>query len=123
MPFELAFHPKTLREWHKLTAGIRDQFKKLVGLLIKSRNPAYELRASGFRVAYEVRNQELLVLVVAVDKRERNAAFKMLSSAEALPPWISPVPLRSTSYARRTRRCLHQVRIFRADWVLTAVIF
>jgi len=32
MPFELAFHPKALREWRKLTPGIQEQFKnKLAG--------------------------------------------------------------------------------------------
>jgi mRNA interferase RelE/StbE len=32
-----------------------------------------KLRAAGFRLVYEVRDHELLVLVVAVGKRERNA--------------------------------------------------
>jgi mRNA interferase RelE/StbE len=32
-----------------------------------------KLRAAGFRLVYEVRDRELLVLVVAVGKRERNA--------------------------------------------------
>lgn len=88
MPFELAFHPEALREWHKLTAGIREQFKKkLAERLIEPRMPAsklrgstdrykIKLRAAGFRLVYEVRDQELLVLVVAVGKRERNAAYR-----------------------------------------------
>ena len=88
MPFELAFHPEALREWRKLTPGIREQFKnKLAERLNEPRMPAsklrgsssrykIKLRAAGFRLVYEVRDRELLVLVVAVGKRERNAAYR-----------------------------------------------
>jgi mRNA interferase RelE/StbE len=34
------------------------------------------LRAAGYRLVYEVCNHELLVLVVAVGKRERNVAYQ-----------------------------------------------
>jgi len=85
MPFELAFHPEALREWRKLTPGIREQFKnKLAERLLEPRIPAgklresshgykIKLRAAGFRLVYEVRDREVLVLVVAVGQRERNA--------------------------------------------------
>ena len=64
MLFELAFHPaEALREWRKLTPGIREQFKN-------------KLRAAGYRLVYEVRDHELLVLVVAVGKRERNVVYQ-----------------------------------------------
>jgi mRNA interferase RelE/StbE len=67
MPYELAFHPEALREWQKLTMGIREQFKnKLAERLVEPRIPASKLRgsnhrykikhrAAGFRLAYEVR--------------------------------------------------------------------
>ena len=85
MPFELAFHPEALREWQQLTAGIREQFKnKLAQRLLEPRIPAsklrgsshrykIKLRAAGYRLVYEVRDDEVLVIVVAVGKRERNA--------------------------------------------------
>jgi mRNA interferase RelE/StbE len=88
MPFELAFHPEALREWQQLTAGIREQFKnKLAERLIEPRIPAsklrgssnrykIKLRASGFRLVYEVQDHEVLVLVVAVGKREHNAVYR-----------------------------------------------
>ena len=88
MPFELAFHPEALREWQQLTTGIQEQFKnKLAERLIELRIPAsklrgsshrykIKLRAAGFRLVYEVRDQEVLVLVVAVGKRERNAVYR-----------------------------------------------
>jgi hypothetical protein len=47
MPFELAFHPEALREWRKLTPGIREQFKnKLAERLTEPRIPASKLRVS-----------------------------------------------------------------------------
>ena len=64
---------------------IREPFKnKLAERLIEPRIPAsklrrscdrykIKLRATGYRLIYEVRDHELLVLVVAVGKRERNA--------------------------------------------------
>lgn len=88
MPFELAFHPEALREWRKLGKVIQEQFKsKLAERLIHPRIPASQLRgssnrykiklrAAGFRLVYEVRENELLVLVVAVGKRERNAVYR-----------------------------------------------
>ncbi|MFT5339725.1 MAG: mRNA interferase RelE/StbE [Cyanobium sp.] len=83
MSYELTFHPEALREWQTLSAGIREQFKKkLAERLIEPRIPAsklrgsshrykIKLRATGFRLVYEVRDCEVLVLVVAVGKRER----------------------------------------------------
>lgn len=88
MSFELAFHPEALREWHKLAAGIRETFKKkLAERLIQPRIPAsklrgsshrykMQLRAAGFRLVYEVRDQQLLVLVMAIGKRDRQALYR-----------------------------------------------
>jgi mRNA interferase RelE/StbE len=80
MPFELAFHPEALREWRKLTPGIREQFKnKLAERLTEPRVPASQLRGSSnrnkiklraacCRLVYEVHDDELLVLAVVVGK-------------------------------------------------------
>ena len=80
MSYELAFHPEALREWRTLSAGIREQFKKkLAERLIEPWIPAstlrgstnhykIKLRAAGFRLVYEVRDQQVLVLVLAVGK-------------------------------------------------------
>lgn len=35
-----------------------------------------KLRSIGFRLVYQVTDQELIVTVVAVDKRERNEAYR-----------------------------------------------
>lgn len=59
MPFDLAFHPQALRS--KLR-GSSNRYK-------------IKLHAAGFRLIDEVRDRQLLVLVLAVGKRDRNAAY------------------------------------------------
>ena len=56
MSFELAFHPEALREWHKLDAVIRAQFKrKLQERLEQPRIPASKL--SGAPDRYRIKLQ------------------------------------------------------------------
>ena len=88
MTCELMFHPDALDEWRKLDAGIRVQLvKKLEERMENPRVPSAQLtgtkdrykiklRSAGYRLVYEVRDGELVVLVVAIGKRERNAAYK-----------------------------------------------
>jgi mRNA interferase RelE/StbE len=58
MPFDLAFHPQALRS-------------KLRGSTYRYK---IKLSAAGFRLIDEVRDQQVLVLVLAAGKRDRNAA-------------------------------------------------
>lgn len=88
MNYELEFHPDALEEWGKLDRSVRDQFKKKLGeRLVNPRVPAsklsgqkdrfkIKLRNVGYRLVYEVRDTKLVVLVVAVGRRERNAVYK-----------------------------------------------
>lgn len=87
MSFELKFKEEALREWGQLDGGVRDQFKrKLAERLLNPRIPVsklsgqkdrykIKLRNVGYRLVYEVRDGELVVVVVAVGKRERNAVY------------------------------------------------
>ena len=89
MIYELAFLDEALKEWRKLDNVTRDQFKsKLKERLNNPRVPSarlygakerykIKLRNAGYRLVYQVRDQELLVLVVAVGKRERNEVYKL----------------------------------------------
>ena len=89
MNYELEFHPDALEEWGKLDRSVRDQFKKkLEERLVNPRVPAsklsgqkdrfkIKLRNTGYRLVYEVRDTKLVVVVVAVGKRERNAVYKV----------------------------------------------
>lgn len=89
MTYELAFLEDALKEWRKLDSNSREQFKlKLRERLESPRLPSaklsgakdrykIKLRSVGYRLVYEVRDNELLVVVVAVGKRERSAVYKM----------------------------------------------
>jgi len=88
MSYELGFLDDALKEWSKLDGSTREQFKsKLAERLITPRIPSAQLsghkdrykiklRGVGYRLVYEVRDQALIVIVVAVGKRERNAVYK-----------------------------------------------
>jgi mRNA interferase RelE/StbE len=88
MTYELAFLDEALKEWRKLDNATREQFKvKLAERLQNPRVPSarlhgskerykIKLRNAGFRLVYQVKDMELLVLVVAVGKRERNEVYK-----------------------------------------------
>lgn len=88
MSYELGFHPDALSEWRRLDASVRAMFKKkLAERLQHPRVPAaslggqpdrfkIKLRAVGYRLVYEVRDAQVIVVVVAVGKRERNAVYK-----------------------------------------------
>ena len=88
MSFELAFLEEALAEWQRLDGPIRTQLKKkLAERLQTPRVPAsklsghpdrykIKLRSVGYRLVYEVRDQQVLVLVIAVGKRDRNAVYR-----------------------------------------------
>ncbi len=89
MNYELAFLDAALKEWRKLDNQTREQFKaKLEERLWNPKVPSarlhgtkerykIKLRNAGYRLVYEVRDQQLIVLVVAVGKRERNEVYKV----------------------------------------------
>ncbi len=87
MRFELRFKQEALAEWQQLDGSVRAQFKKkLAERLEQPRVPAsklsghpdrykIKLRSVGYRLVYEVRGTEVVVVVIAVGKRERNAVY------------------------------------------------
>ena len=89
MKYELGFLEEALKEWGKLDGNTREQFKsKLTERLTNPRVPAsrltghkdrykIKLRSVGYRLVYEVRDSEVIVIVVAVGKRERYAVYKV----------------------------------------------
>lgn len=88
MSFELGFLQEALKEWRKLDHGTREQFKaRLAERLEAPRVPSarlsgsrdrykIKLRSVGYRLVYEVRDSELIVVVIAVGKRDRLAVYK-----------------------------------------------
>lgn len=94
MSYNLEFHPKALKEWHKLGDTIKAEFKKkLQHILQNPKTPKNKLRGysdiykiklsdKGYRLAYKVVDTRLVVYVVAVGKRENNAIYNKLSQRE-----------------------------------------
>jgi mRNA interferase RelE/StbE len=88
MTYELAFLEPALKEWHKLDSHTREVFKKkLSERLADPHVPAaklsgskdrykIKLRSVGYRLVYEVRDAQLIVIVVAVGRRDRSAVYK-----------------------------------------------
>ena len=88
MSYKLAFLPSALKEWQKLGAPVREQFKKkladrlsnprVIADALSGLDDCYKikLRAAGFRLVYRVEEATITVIVVAVGKRERNAVYK-----------------------------------------------
>ncbi len=88
MTYKLEFVRDALKEWKALDASIQKQFKKKLAERLEEPEVSsarlfgaqhrykIKLRSAGFRLVYEVHQQEVLVLVVAVGKRERNAVYK-----------------------------------------------
>ena len=89
MTYELAFLEAALKEWHRLDSSIRKQLKKkLAERLEQPHVPSarlsgsvnrykIKLRSAGYRLVYEVRDKQLLVLVIAVGRRDRNAVYRL----------------------------------------------
>jgi len=84
----LEFVESALKEWEKLDSAVREQFKKKLAERLESpiipssrlngMADCYKikLKSSGYRLVYKVLDKEIVVLVVAVGKRERNAVYK-----------------------------------------------
>ena len=92
MTYKLKFLPAAKKEWDKLAEPLKNQFKnKLAERLenphvqstkLKGYDSVYKikLRTAGYRLAYEVLDNEIVIYVLAVGKRDKNAIYKKLSS-------------------------------------------
>jgi len=92
MSYNLKFHAKALKEWNKLDSKIKEQFKKKLKerlenpKVLKDKLSGHEnvykikLRTAGFRLAYEVNDKEIVVIVLAVGKRENDKIYRLLQS-------------------------------------------
>ncbi|MCD8543405.1 MAG: type II toxin-antitoxin system RelE/ParE family toxin [Sulfurospirillum cavolei] len=90
MSYELEFHPQALKEWKNLGETIKEQFKKK--LKERLENPKIpkdklvgfdavykiKLKSFGYRLAYEVIDERVVVMVLAVGKRENNKVYNAL---------------------------------------------
>lgn len=86
--YSLEFLPSALKEWQKLGATIRDQFKKKLEERLKA--PAVrsaqlrgapdlykiKLRSAGYRLVYRIDEGRLVVVVVAAGKRDKSKVYR-----------------------------------------------
>ncbi len=87
MSYKIKFLPSALKEWKKLAPPIQKQFKKkLKERLVNPRNKASQLRgfkdvykiklrSVGYRLVYEINDNEITIYVIAVGKRERGIVY------------------------------------------------
>ena len=87
MAYRLQFLPAAKAEWDKLDGSIRQQFAKvLLRRLDQPRVPAaaltampdcykIKLRSTGFRLVYRVQDDSLILLTIAVGKRDKSAVY------------------------------------------------
>ena len=83
MSYRLIFTKLSQKEYKKLDSSIREQFrKKLIKRLQNPKVPSdklsgydnvykIKLRDSGFRLAYEVKDDKIIVLVLKIGKRDK----------------------------------------------------
>jgi len=88
MSFDLRFLPSALKEWEKLGAPVRAQFKKKLAERLEHprilRDALHglpdhykiKLRDAGYRLVYRVEDQTVTVTVVAVGKREKSRVYR-----------------------------------------------
>ena len=88
MSYSLKFLPSALKEWKKLDNSLQAQFKKKLAerlekpRIVSGKLSGFEnhykikLSASGYRLVYEVADEELIVYVIAVGKREKRLVYK-----------------------------------------------
>ena len=87
--YKIKFVPQALKEWHDLDGSVKEVLIKLLKKrLLEPRVPGAELqgdlsncykiklRKQGYRLVYQVIDQTLVVLVLAVDKRENMVAYR-----------------------------------------------
>jgi len=88
MSYSLEFKESALKEWQKLDNAVRGQFKKkLAERLLRPRIASarlsgmadcykIKLKNAGYRLVYQVDDQRIVVIVVAVGKRENLAVYR-----------------------------------------------
>ncbi len=86
--YELDFLEDALKEWRKLNSTVRDQFARkpaerlnaphVPSARLSGMRDCYKikLKSAGYRLVYQVEDDALVILVIAVGKRERKEAYK-----------------------------------------------
>ena len=91
MTYTVKFREDALKEWKRLDKVIQQQFAKklkkccdnphIPSAKLREIKDCYKikLRASGFRLVYQVIDEKVIIAVVAVGKRERSDVYTLAS--------------------------------------------
>ncbi|WP_320151052.1 type II toxin-antitoxin system RelE/ParE family toxin [uncultured Tolumonas sp.] len=91
MTYKLKFDKRAWKEWEKLGHPVKEQFKKkLKERLENPRVPSaklsghadrykIKLRSAGYRLVYQVIDEEVVVSVIAIGKRENSDVYNLAS--------------------------------------------
>lgn len=86
--YRLVFKADAHKEWKKLGSAIRTQFEKklaerlthprVVAAALRELPDCYKikLRGAGYRLVYRVDDDRVVVIVIAVGRRDRNFVYK-----------------------------------------------
>lgn len=86
--YELKFGKQALKDWDRLDSSIRNQFKKKLAKVLQNPHiPAarlvgyqnsyrIKLRRAGYRLGYRVFDESVVVLVIAVGRRDKNEVYE-----------------------------------------------
>ncbi len=89
MSYSLEFVESALKEWRKLAAPIREQFKKKLAERLEHPHVAKDrlhsmqdcykikLRTIGYRLVYQVDDKIVVVTIVAVGKRDKGQVYSV----------------------------------------------
>lgn len=95
MSYNLRFLPSALKEWKRLDKSIKQQFKKILKKrLVNPHVPSAQLfgytnhykiklKASGYRLVYEVVDDKLYILVIVIGKREGGRVYSTLDKRKS----------------------------------------
>ena len=90
--YKLKFLPIALKEWNKLNSTLKQQFKKklkerlenprITSVKLTGFSDVYKikLRSSGYRLAYKVNDNEIILIVISVGKREKGKIYTKMKS-------------------------------------------
>jgi mRNA interferase RelE/StbE len=88
MRYEVEFLESALKEWKRLGATVREQFRKKLkerceaprveSARLRGASNRYKikLRNAGYRLVYEVEDNRLVIVVIAVGRRDRFEVYK-----------------------------------------------
>lgn len=90
MSYELEFLPSALKEWQKLDNSVKTQFKRKLKerlenpKVVKDKLRGYDnvykikLRDAGYRLAYQVKDAQITIIVLVVGKRANDEVYNLL---------------------------------------------